>query len=367
MILIGNGISLFINTKNIEHNLLQIKNYSNTRVCAVVKANAYGHGMVKTAAALSSYCDMFAVSRISEAKQLRKKIEDKPILILADFSCNNLKYIVENNIELSVCSLNQLEKLNTKLKKLSSQHKLKIHIKVNSGMNRLGINKLSELNYMIEIVKNNNCIKLCGIYTHMCYCDDLDYTERQFKEFMKFVDVCKKFDKDIIAHCAASDAICLNKKYHLDMVRPGIALYGGCTKGHLCGLKFLPAMTVCSNVIFTGYVKKGEKVGYNCNYTANYDMQYAVIGTGYADGFKRINSNTSSVMINDKLYKIIGNVCMDLFIIEADENIKQNDTVILMSDCKIEEISYRNVSQNCQTIIYEIFTSFTRADRHYIN
>lgn len=341
----------------------------------MIKADAYGHGMVKTAKCLEEICGYFGVARLSEALQLREEGISRNILVCAEYNGKNAVDAAENNITLTVTNLNELKAYCSAIKK--TKKTLFVHIKTDSGMNRLGVKSLAELDIMLDYLNQCSNIKLSGIYTHFADCTDIDFTNEQYSRFLKYVFRAKREFKDITAHCASSAAIFSSSGYYLDMVRPGINLYGYCTgKALKAGVKLKPAMQVYSTVIAVKQAKQGESIGYCRNYTVNEDLYYAVISAGYGDGIKRSLSNRWSVYINGIKCDIAGNICMDTFMAvlpqNAGQKIKPGDKAVILSDKNIynngdNNISFSACAQAAGTIEYEIITSFTsRAQRIYI-
>lgn len=334
----------------------------------MVKANAYGHGIEQVVKCLKDVCDFFGVARFCEAEKIKNILPQSNILVVAETDIKKVKQAAKNNITLTISSLNELKQYNKELK--NSNNVLNIHIKIDSGMNRLGVKSLQELDNMLALLKESNNINLKGIYTHFADCNDIDFTKEQYNKFIQFVKKAKEFNKNIIAHCASSTAIFTDKKYHLDMIRPGINLYGAETeKAQNKGITLKPTMEVYSIVQTIKKAKKGESIGYNRAYKVKKDTFYAVISAGYGDGYKRALSNCGIININGYDCKIAGNICMDLFMAilpqKAQKEIKTGDKAILLSN-NIKATTIENISKLCNTITYEILTSFTdRVQRIY--
>lgn len=357
------GLRLCVNLSAIVHNVEEISSYCNTDICAVIKSNAYGHGMTEVARALSRHCKMFAVARMHEARQLRLSGIRLPILVLSEFDICSIRYAAENDITLTVWDAEQIKQcINCGSRAVSN---LNIHIKVNTGMNRLGIKTIAELEKMLALSRGK--LGVTGIYTHFSNCNDSAGTKSQYDKFMSFVQFIKAENPLITAHCAASEAIFASGDYFLDMVRPGISIYGFCKAAKDKGVMLMPAMHVCSGVLATGSMRQGESIGYGGDYTADRDMRYAVVSAGYGDGYKRAYSG-AYVVISGRSYKVIGRVCMDMIMVEADEYVCPGQLALLMCDMSdICDISVSSFAKRAGTIPYEVLTSFTeRASREYI-
>lgn len=332
----------------------------------MVKADAYGHGLLEVARSLESVCDFLGVARMEEARALREGDIGEKILVCSDLLYEAIGYAVENGVTLTASSAQEIEVLAEQAKE--KRRPQSVHIKVDSGMNRLGVKSLKELSSMIRNLKKAPFVQLEGIYTHFADCTDQEFTDEQFKRFMCFVDAARQTFPEIIAHCASSAAIFADRKYHLDMVRPGINLYGYLREGaQNRGVLLRPAMQVFSGVIAVKRARKGESVGYSRTYVAPEEITYAVVGAGYGDGLKRALSNKGKVAIGGRLCDVIGNICMDAFMARIAGGAMPGDEVLLFSDEAQEELSFEHNSALCGTICYELLTSFTaRAKREYV-
>ncbi|MCH5164378.1 MAG: alanine racemase [Clostridiales bacterium] len=313
-------LTLTINVNNLIHNIKFLRQKTSAEFCAVVKANAYGHGLV-VAKYINDYVDSFAVAQGEEAVQLRK-FTAKPIYVLSP-SVD----VGDNNIIYSAMSKNDL------------RHK-RVCVKINTGMNRLGI--LPE--------EANSFLKLCSelktqvdsIYTHF---SDVEYAPVQLERFMSVKGDYKR-------HAAASNFIKLDKSYHLDMVRCGLALYG------YGDPELKPAMSAYTEVYNVLSVKAGDKIGYSNS--APRDMTVAVLGAGYADCIRR---KQQSFYIGGKICATVGNICMDMCLVDVSGlKVKAGDR----AEYLCENIGGETIAQKNNTIVYEILTSFgSRCRRIY--
>lgn len=350
-----------LNTQNIRNNILNFKQYcQDTKICAIVKADAYGHGIEGVASKIKDIVDFFGVADEKEASKVRN-VSAKPILILNRISSANFAWAIQNCISLSVSSLKYLIQLNAVAKKLN--HPVKIHLKINTGMNRLGLSKPSELKKILNYIKTSKFIIFEGIYTHFFDSINLEQTEKQYQKFCNFLNLIDT--KNIIVHASSSNAVFLNKKYAFDMVRLGILMYGYLDFNAPFALK--PAVKVTSKIVNVVKVKKGENVGYGSNFVAKNNMKVATVGIGYADGFLRANSNTGKVIIGNQICSIVGNVCMDLFMIDVTNiKCKIGDEVIILGNSDTQKIDAQDIALLTHTICYEVLTNFKRDRMNYI-
>lgn len=305
-------LTLKINVDNLLYNVKYLTAQTSASFCAVVKANAYGHGMdiVKF---INDYVDYFAVSSGEEAL-IARKFTRKPIYILCpsdDVEIDNVIYSAMSEKDL--------------------RHK-QICVKINTGMNRLGI--LPNYAHSFLMLAKSKGAQIDSIYTHF---SDIEYAPVQFERFMSVGGNYKR-------HAAASNFLQLDKAYHLDMVRCGLALYGYGNK------QLKPVLSAFTKVYNVLSVKKGDKIGYSC--TANSDMKIAVLAAGYADSIRR---QQQYFYIDGKICPTVGNVCMDMCLVDVSGlNVKSGDCAEFLG----KNISGDFVSRTNSTIIYEILTSF---------
>lgn len=343
------------------------------KLCAMVKANAYGHGLKEIVEILKNEVDFFGVANLNEALQVKEIADFANILIVGRTS--NLLDAIKNEISFAIISKEQFEELidflhnYAKLYNEDLSHKVKIHIKINCGMNRFGLNKLSEFKYIYrQALKNNLCVE--GVFTHFpCIENKLIY-EKQKMFFNMFLKEIPNNQNPII-HIGGSGVILKqkNKKqiYNLpnvdldfNMVRVGILLYGYGDDNTINGIKSV--MKIESKIVSIIDVKKGEYVGYGSNFKVKNDMKIAVVPVGYADGLPRAFNADGYLKViyenNGKKIshncKITGNICMDLTMIDVSAiNAKVGDRVIVLSDADV-------MARKLKTISYEILTNFSK-------
>ncbi len=335
----GNRVWVEIDTKAIEHNYEVIKQKAgNAKICCVVKDNAYGHGADKLSLIYEKLgASYFAVSNIDEAIALRNNGIKTPILILGYTNVEDAYLLNKYDISQCVYSLIYAKQLNEK------GIKIKCHLKVDTGMNRLGFKDISEM----KQAYNLNNLLFEGIFTHFAYSENKESTRTQFQIFDNAI---KELEKDNITfkirHCANSASIFRYPEYNLDMVRPGIVLYG---LGGYPELK--QALTMHSIISHIKYIEKGETVGYNRTFVADKRIKVATIPVGYGDGFLRVNKDKNTISINGKKARILGNICMDQMMVDvSDIDVNLLDEVIIYDD--LEEYA-----RNINTISYELICS----------
>lgn len=365
-------------TDNVKKIIDKYDNYK--YYIGVVKANAYGHGDYIVNDLIKGGINYLATSSLEEAISIRKYNKEIPILVLEPISQEHLNVVEDNNISITIESLDYAKSLlKNKLK-----HQLKVHIKLDTGMNRLGIKNREEVEKTISILKENKDIFIEGIYTHLATSgiNDIYYDKSiaKFKELTSNIDL----SQIPIVHLNRSITLVHHKTYNFETgVRLGIIMYGfnqslpsptglrklkrnllvkkiGISDSILSNnLDLHTAFSLYSEVISLRQVKKGEFVSYGANYIAKEDIIVATIPIGYNDGMKQ---GMKYVSINNKLYELVGDICMDMITVRVDNNIKLYDKVEIFGG----NISIKDVSIRTNSNAYHILTGITnRVPRLY--
>ncbi len=335
------SVVAYISKSALKHNLKIVKEYSNSKIVAIVKANAYGHNIKFVVQALQEI-DFFAVANIEEALELQQ-LSAKKILILSDFyHKDSLDLISKNNFHIVVYNTEQINWL------LNSNKKINIWLKIDTSMNRLGLT-FTQFNHHINRLINKNNINIVAIMSHLHSANiDINSSLRQLKLFNTYSKKYNNFAKSI----ANSAAIMAIKQTHLDYIRPGIMLYGISPFG-IKHPKLAPVMRLTAKVIALKKLTKGDKVGYGQTYSVDDDTNIAVVNIGYANGYPYNAKNNTPVLINNNICYLIGKVSMNLICVDIkNHKVAINDTAILWGDAlAVEEIAiYSN------TIAYELVT-----------
>lgn len=359
----------YIDSSALTNNFNLIKNAvgDKVKVISVVKANAYGHGAVQVSGILEKAgTDFFAVAISEEGVQLRVAGIKKPILLLGGIFPEQINEIINNDlipVVYDMENLNTLSKAAVKMKK-----KIRFHLKVDTGMGRLGL-KVGDALKLLEKIGDFKGLKMEGILSHFATSDgpDFEYVKYQFK---KFNEVTKKTkDNYILKHMANSAAIFLNKDFHFNAVRPGISLYG---INPFDGKKYLPlkpVMTLKTKILSIKHLNKGESVSYGRTYRAPRKIKAAVIPIGYGDGYHRLLSNKGEVIVKGNKLPLIGIVCMDLLMVDVTmlKDAEVGDEVVLIGKSGDKEITATELAKKAGTIPYEIFTSVnSRVPREFL-
>lgn len=329
---------LEIDLSKLANNFNYMKSKTKTGIISVVKANAYGMGSVRIAQELEILgTDMFAVATYEEAEELRMGGIKKEILILNETSSENLKNSIDKNYIFTIFNLYYLKKWINDIGE--NIKKLKFHIKVDTGMNRLGF-KLKGIGELSELIEQNN-IRVDGVYSHFAAAEtDEEFTEQQF---INFNEIINKFEKNDInfkyKHLANSAAGLKYDKYNLNFVRIGMALYGlQPLNEHDSNIQEI--FTWKSKIIEIRKVKKGERISYSSKPLID-NKRIGVIPVGYAQGYMRQLSESGYVVCNEIKCRILGSVCMEKIIIDLTNIAAEiDDRVILLgNDVSIQEKS----------------------------
>lgn len=337
------------------------------RLLAVIKADAYGHGAVAVAKTLlfEGGADYFGVATYGEAEQLRRAGINTPILILGAVFDDEYAELVKDDITLTVFDFDTAKKLSDTAKKLGKT--AKIHIKIDTGMARIGF--LPSGDAVEEIVKISKLdgIEIEGMFSHFAKADEADKTPTrvQFERFMYIKnELLNKGIEIPVCHICNSAGIIDFPEYHLDMVRSGIITYGHypsdfVNKG---ALKLESAMSFKSRVVHIKTVEKGTSVSYGGTYTAKDKMKIATVSAGYADGYNRLLSNKAYVVINGVRCRVLGRVCMDQLMVDIThlKNINLGDEVILFGKSGNNTVTVEETAEIIGTINYEVLCGLSR-------
>jgi len=349
-----------INLDNLAHNMREVRRVTNknTKVTAVIKADGYGHGAKDIASTLlENGADRFAVATLSEAIQLRKEVHNVEIMVLGYTPNIQAKDLIKNNIIQTIYSLDQAKEFSQIA--ISLNKKVTVHIKIDTGMHRLGLLPNEDtINEIVEINKLNGLI-IEGIFTHFATADEIDkeYTRDQVNKFNYVTtELEKKGLKIPLKHVSNSAAIIDLPEFNYDMVRAGIMLYGLYPSNHINRdiVDLKEVMCLKTKIAQIKNLNAGSSISYGLNFTVQRNSKIAILPIGYADGYSRTLSNQSHVIINDKKAPIVGNICMDQCIIDVtDIDINSEDDVILFGG-NDNGITIDSIAKLLQTINYEV-------------
>lgn len=348
-----------IDLKILYNNYKYIKEKTSKEIIPVVKANAYGHGIVEISRFLEEIgIKTIAVAFFEEALKLRSNGIKSEILLFNYLEKSYLKEIIKNKISLTLYDLDQIKSYCQELGK--EIEKVEFHINVNTGMNRFGI-EIEKIEELINLIKEYK-LKIKGIYSH--YKDagnDKEYSDLQYKKFLKVLKKFKESKIKVEKNYISNSAGALFRKDELNYIKPGMALYGLQPVKEKTMKELKNIIKLKSIVSRIGYIKKGEYIGYGKSYKAEKDIYIATIPIGYSDGYKRNLSNKAEVLINGRRCKILGEISMDQIVVLADENIKIYDEVVLIGKQGREEITVENLAELSGTIPDDIVCSLANS------
>ncbi len=355
-----------INLDAVESNFNSLKSFTSdkTKLCAVIKADGYGHGAAALAEFLSEKADYFAVATADEAFELRKNGIAKPILILSYVHADLYEALINADISMTIFTSEQAEKLSAAAQKVKKN--AHIHLAVDTGMSRIGFDLSEESVKAIKTISSLKSISLDGIFSHYACADSSDYsvTEEQTEKFNNFIAECEKSGISFPVRHICNSAAIPNNKQHFDMVRMGISLYGLYPSDEIDKSKItlIPAMTLKSHIIHIKEVKKGQGISYSHTFKADKNMRIATVCAGYADGYPRALSNTGRVLVCGQFANITGRVCMDQFMIDVSDipNVKIDDEVILFGTDGINSITAEEIGKKSMSFNYEVVCSIAR-------
>ena len=351
-----------IDLNALQHNLSRVKELAPTsKVMSVVKANAYGHGLIQSARALVE-SDAFAVARISEGVQLRQAGIQQPIVILEGaFSQADFELASENELSLVFHQLSHIELVTTI--KLTKPIEF-CWLMVETGMHRLGLSASDVDKALQALIQSSNISGSIGLMSHFANADELNdpRNQQQLDRMMQYVD-----EQDLAISMANSAAILSIADSHGDWVRPGLMLYGisPFDNQSASDLDLKPVMQLKSAIISIEELVEGDHVGYGGDWTAGQKTRIATVAIGYGDGYKRQLSGIGTVLVNDKLVPILGRISMDMICIDLSDvpDTRIGDEVCLWGD---ERLTVEDVAQQANTIPYELVCQISeRVTRDY--
>lgn len=355
-----------VNVDALLHNVQQLRklkesNSDKTELMAVIKANAYGHGCTRIAAFLDHKVDYFAVSRLDEAVKLKKEGIKTPILILDGFfSMEEIPQLIEYKIETVIHHESQIKWLQKWQQKHFDSPLIKIWVKVDTGMHRLGFDP-EQVPFVFETLNKLPCVaKPLNLISHFANSDQPE-NELNLKQIELFNQVVKSLPENEIGKksLAASGGIFGLPNAHFDVIRAGIVLYGIAPFAEKTGkdLGLRAVMTLKSNIISIKKIKKGELIGYGSIWKSTENTQIAVVAMGYGDGYPRDIAQGTEVLLNGRLVPIVGRISMDMLVIDlGQQNIdKIGDEVIFWG----EVLPIEKTAENSNFSAYEVVTRLT--------
>ncbi|MDA9471741.1 alanine racemase [Enterococcus sp. 5H] len=361
---------LVIDTQAITENVCnEVKRMpETTELFAVVKANGYGHGAVQAAkAAKKGGATGFCVAILDEAIELRQAGITDPILILSVVDISYIDLLLEYDLSVTVTTQEWLEQAIKHLTHIETQAPLKIHIKVDTGMGRIGFMNAQTTKQAVELTQSATCLIWEGLFTHFSTADEVDisYFNKQEQRFQDIISELKQLPKYV--HVSNSATALWHPDNVGNMIRLGIAMYGLNPSGNLLPEPYplKPALSLVSTLIQVKKLPKGEGIGYGNTYTTSSDEWIGTVPIGYADGWLR-HLQGFSVLVNGIKCEIVGRICMDQCMIRLPEKVAVGTRVTLIGDDNGETITMQMVAEKLDTIHYEVACTFSeRMPREY--
>lgn len=334
--------------------------HSDKTVIPVVKANSYGLGSVKIAQHLmKNGADFFAVATLDEAIELRMHGINAQILILGVIPLEDINKAIQHRVALTVPSLQWLQHA-IELISDDNEKNLWLHVKLDTGMGRLGIKSLEEYKEVIDLIQSHPHLVFEGVYTHFANADEPgDSTDHQYEQFETLVT---QAEKPKFIHSQNSAGSLLRNFELCNAVRLGISLYGYYPSAYVkekVETELQPSAQLLTQVVQTKYLKVGESVSYGSTYTATEDIKIAILPIGYADGYLR-SMQGAFVNVKGHQCEVIGRVCMDQMIIKVPDDVKEGDTVTLLDNAYDSPQSAETLAQKQDTISYEVLCNLGR-------
>jgi alanine racemase len=364
-------IELDLNALEKNYNFIRSRIDDKTKVAAVVKANAYGHGAIKVAKKLSQLgAEYFCVGSPDEGVELREAGIKNPILVLAEILASQIKDVIKGDLIQTAGSfetLNALNKAGFEFNKV-----IKVHLKIDTGMGRIGFFP-KEIVDVFKFIQKLEFIRVEGLFSHLAQADEADkkFSYQQLQKFNTLLETLKKEEFDLpLIHIANSAAVIDLPATYLDFVRPGVILYG-----------LLPSKDLNKDVLLEAILSFKTKItqlrelpadsfiSYGSTYKTDAKEKVAVLPVGYKDGYPRLLSNQGEVLIRGKRAPIRGRVCMGQTIVSVDhiKNVELGDEVVLIGKQGNKEISASEIAELCGTINYEIVCNLNeRLEKIYI-
>lgn len=359
-------VRAIVDLGKIRGNLERIRQQlpAGVKTCAVVKADGYGHGATAVAVALEDTADFFAVATVREALDLREAGVQKPVLILGYAWPEDYEELIRNQIRFTVFKEKDAQELSQLGESLGIP--ARIHIKVDTGMHRIGFPLTEEAVETVRRIRRLPWLDVEGIFTHFARADEADkaYTYRQLEAFQDFIRRVEAGEEPIaLHHCANSAASMEVPEAAMDMVRVGIAMYGLYPSEEVSrSIPLDPALELKSQVVYVKDVEAGEGISYNHIRHLEHHCRVATIPVGYGDGYPRLLSDKGYVLIRGRRAPILGRICMDQFMVDVTEipEAAEGDEVTLIGADGGDRIRVEDLSDLCGRFNYEFVCALER-------
>ena len=361
-----------VDLKILTENFRAVKSHvNNSKVMPILKANAYGHGLARVAQLYESLkADYLGVAVVEEGILLREMGIKMPILVLGGVWGNQIPLFLKNDLTITASSIDKLKQIDETAKQMKM--KAKVHLKIDTGMERIGVHYYNAEKFLESAYAFKNIV-VEGIYSHFANSevDDLAYTKLQFERFNEVLEFYNRRSiKPPLRHISNSGAILQMPEANLDMVRPGIMLFGVYPSKQIKkSLQVKPALTWKSLIVYFKVIKAGIPVGYGSTWKSDHNIRAVTVPVGYGDGYLRSMSHKAKILLNGKLYPVVGTISMDQIVVNIENDSAYNgDEVILLGSDGKNFISCEDLADWAGTVPYEILTNInTRVPRIYFD
>lgn len=348
------------------NNMNVLKTAAGTPVMAVVKADAYGHGAVEITKCLMKHgTEWFAVATPEEALEIKRKAWCEHILILSPVQAHAVEPLIRAGISMTAACVSDIQTIIETALELNI--KAKVHLKLDTGMGRIGMRTREEIISALKLISSSAPIVLEGVFTHFATADeeDLSFAHQQLQKFIEFRTLISSFDLEPLYHAANSAGILCFPDAHFDLCRMGISLYGYSPSEFACSGDLKPVMSLHSYVSFVKEIERGDSVSYGRTFVADRPVKVATVPIGYADGYRRSLSGKGRALVCGNWVNQIGRVCMDQIMLDVTGlDVQPGEQVQLMTD----GFNAEHMAHICGTISYEILTGISpRVHRVYVN
>ncbi len=360
-----------VSLSRLRDNFMAIKNHVGSKIMPVLKANAYGHGLVRVAQFMQELgADYIGVAVLEEGILLRQSGVTMPILVLGGVLGNQIPHFLNHNLTITASSISKLQIIEQAAQNMGIR--AKVHLKIDTGMERIGVHYYNAEGFLRESLNCKN-VFVEGIYTHFANADaaDLTHAKLQLGRFHKVLDfyTSNMINRPPLVHAANSGAILQLPDAIFYMVRPGILLYSVYPSPDVKKTVFVkPALTWKSRVVYFKVITPGHPVGYGSRWQTEENTRAVTIPVGYGDGYFRSMSQKAQVIIRGKRYPVVGTISMDQIVADIGMDSPYNDDqVILVGESDGKAISVEDMAKWADTIPYEILTNInTRVPRIYV-
>jgi alanine racemase len=363
---------LEIDLKILSENFRRIKTHvGSVKIMPILKANAYGHGLVRVAQLMEELgADYIGVAVLEEGILLREEGVKIPILVLGGIWGNQIPHFLKHRLTITASSIEKLNQIN----EIAGQMKLKakVHLKIDTGMERIGVHYYSAEKLLEASLKCGH-VEIEGIFSHFANSDrlELEYTRLQLERFNEVLKFYEKHSVQMpLRHISKSGSILQLPEANMDMVRPGLLLYGVYPSNEIPHTVIVkPASTWKSLVVYFKVIKANHPVGYGLTWQSDHDVRSVTVPVGYGDGYFRSMSHKAEVLLRGTRYPVIGRISMDQIVVNIEKDSAYNgDEIILFGSDGKNKITVEELAEWAGTIPYEILTNInTRVPRVYID